>query len=124
MARIIQLKTFSDGRGRLNALDRELPFPIRRVYYIYGVENEDVIRGGHRHHRNSQALICVQGKCVISNNDGKLKRKFFLDSPEKCLILEPADWHTMGHFSKDAILLVLASEPYDVNDYIDEPYDD
>ena len=124
MARLIQLKTFSDVRGRLNVLDRELPFAVKRVYYIYGVENENVVRGGHRHHRNSQALVCIQGRCEISNNDGLVKSEFMLDSPNKCLILEPRDWHTMSSFSNDAILLVLASETYDVSDYIDEPYDD
>lgn len=59
----------------------------------------------------------------ISNKTGVEKQEFVLDSPHKCLILDPNDWHTMHHFSKDAILMVLASEFFDPNDYIFEPYD-
>ncbi|HNY11348.1 MAG TPA: FdtA/QdtA family cupin domain-containing protein, partial [Candidatus Wallbacteria bacterium] len=55
-------------------------------------------------------------------NDGSEKKEFELDSPQKCLILKPCDWHTMKGFSKDAVLLVLASEYYDRQDYISEGY--
>jgi WxcM-like, C-terminal len=59
---------------------------------------------------------------TIWNNDGKKKEEFVLDSPDKCLILEPTDWHKMYNFSPDAILMVLASEYFDYNDYIFEEY--
>ncbi len=122
MAKLITLTTFSDKRGNLTVIEKQLPFPIKRVFYIYGVD--DSVRGGHRHHKTIQAAVCINGSCVVSNNDGEKKESFQLDDPNKCLILENSDWHTMSNFSKDAVLLVFASESFDPTDYIFEPYHD
>lgn len=121
MAHLIDLRTFTDFRGNLTVIERVLPFDIKRIFYIYGVD--DSVRGGHRHHKTIQAAICIQGTCTIFCNDGYSTSEFVLDSPHKCLVLNPEDWHTMSHFSKDAILMVLASEYFDQTDYIFEPYD-
>lgn len=120
MARLISLKTFTDSRGNLTVIEKVIPFDIKRIFYIYGVDNS--IRGGHRHQKTIQAAICLQGSCIIYNNDGALVQEFTLDSPDKCLLLEPADWHEMHSFSKDAILMVLASEYFSAEDYIREKY--
>lgn len=122
MAHIISLKTFTDKRGNLTVIEKSIPFDIKRIFYIYGVD--DSVRGGHRHVKTIQAAICIQGSCTIYNNDNTKKEEFVLDSPDKCLILEPQDWHQMHSFSKDAILMVLASEFFDANDYIYEQYND
>lgn len=122
MAHIINLKTFKDSRGVLTVLDQVVDFEIRRLFYIYAVDDSD--RGGHRHHNTFQAAICIQGSCKITNNNSKETEVFNLDTPDKCLILEPADWHVMHDFSTDAILLVLASTAFDPKDYIYEPYPD
>lgn len=120
MAHIINLKTFTNDRGNLTVIEKIIPFDIKRIFYIYGVDNSE--RGGHRHKKTIQAAICLQGKCTIYNNNGNEEQVFGLDIPEKCLIIKPEDWHTMYNFSKDAILMVLASENYDYNDYIFEEY--
>lgn len=120
MAYFVHLKTHSGSRGNLTVIEREIPFPVKRLFYIYGVD--DSVRGGHRHHTTIQAAICIAGSCIVSNNDGILKSDYSLDHPSKCLILEPKDWHTMHHFTKDAVLLVLASEYFDPNDYIYDRY--
>jgi dTDP-4-dehydrorhamnose 3,5-epimerase-like enzyme len=120
MAHLINLKTFCDRRGNLTVIEKVIPFNIKRIFYIYGVDSS--VRGKHRHKTTIQAATCIQGKCMIWNNDGKKKEEFILDSPDKCLILEPADWHKMYNFSPDAILMVLASEYFDANDYIFEEY--
>jgi dTDP-4-dehydrorhamnose 3,5-epimerase-like enzyme len=120
MAKLIHLRTFSDKRGNLTVIEKIIPFEIKRIFYIYGVD--DSIRGGHRHHKTIQAAICLQGSCVVSNNDGLNKKEFHLDVPSKCLIIEPNDWHTMHNFTQDAILMVLASEYFDPDDYIYEEY--
>lgn len=123
MAHLLTLKTFSDSRGNLTVLENEIPFNIKRIFYIYGVDNS--VRGGHRHKETYQAAICVKGSCIVSNNNGKGKKEnFLLDHPSKCLILEPEDWHTMHDFSEDAVLLVLASTNFNPNDYIYEEYKD
>lgn len=121
MAKIIDLKTFTDERGNLTVIEKVIPFDIKRLFYIYGVDDSE--RGHHRHHKTIQAAICLTGQCTISNDTGKEKQEFVLDAPHKCLILYPEDYHTMHHFSPDAILMVLASEYFDTNDYIYEPYD-
>ncbi|HLP16242.1 MAG TPA: FdtA/QdtA family cupin domain-containing protein [Bacteroidota bacterium] len=120
MAHLLQLKTFSDKRGNLTVIEKELPFKVPRLFYIYGVD--DSVRGGHRHHKTRQAAICVAGKCIVSCHDGKEHLDFALDHPSKCLIIEPEDYHTMHHFTPDAVLVVLASELFDPTDYIYEDY--
>jgi len=123
MAYLINLQTFSDKRGYLTVIDdieNILPFKVKRIFYIYGVD--DSPRGGHRHKKTCQAAVCLKGSCKISNNDGEEKKIFIMDNPNKCLILEPQDWHVMNDFTHDAIFIVLASEAFDPNDYIYEEY--
>lgn len=119
MAHIIELPVFTDNRGSLAVIEKKLPFEIKRFYFIYDVVGK---RGGHRHKKTTQALISIGGSCEIYVNNGIKKEIFILDKPNKCLILNPEDWHTMDKFSKNANLLVFASEYYDKNDYIDEEY--
>ena len=120
MAKFLSLQTFTDKRGNLTVVDRVLPFEIRRVFYIYGVDKSN--RGGHRHHVTQQAAVCIQGSCSIYSNNSKYEEIYNLTSPDKCLLLEPEDWHVMFDFSKDAILMVFASEYYNPEDYIYEEY--
>jgi hypothetical protein len=119
MAAFIDLPTFADSRGSLTVLEKAIPFAIRRVYYIF---NAVGLRGGHRHKNNRQVLVSVAGSCEIFANNGREKKTFILDSPSKGLLVDLEDWHTMDKFSPGCVLLVLASKPYDVDDYIDEPY--
>ena len=119
MAYLINLPTFNDSKGSLTVLEKLLPFEIKRLYYIYDVTDK---RGGHRHKSNVQAFICLGGKCEVYINTGIKNTIFVLDRPEKCLIVEAKDWHTMDKFSKGSSLLVLSSEYYDKNDYINEKY--
>jgi dTDP-4-dehydrorhamnose 3,5-epimerase-like enzyme len=120
MACLIHLKTFSDNRGNLTVIEKELPFKVPRMFYIYNVD--DSVRGGHRHHKTRQAAICVAGSCIVSCHDGKIRQEFALDHPSKCLIIEPEDYHFMHHFTPNAVLVVLASELFDEADYIFEDY--
>ena len=120
MARLLDLTTFCDERGNLTVIERVLPFEVKRIFYIYGVDSSD--RGKHRHRKTVQAAVCLQGQCRIYNNDGAKKEVFLLDSPSRCLLLEPRDWHKMYDFTPNAILMVFASEYFDPNDYIREEY--
>jgi len=121
MAKIIHLPTMTDERGSLSIIEKIADFGIKRVYYIYNTDGKQ--RGGHRHKKTKQLLVCVNGSCdVFCENEKKERNTFLLNSPEKCLLVESKDWHTMQNFSQDCILLVLASEYYDANDYIDERY--
>lgn len=120
MAKFIKLDSFKDIRGNLTVLEKNIPFDIKRVFYIYNLN--DSSRGGHRHLRTIQAIMCVKGSCSIYNNNSVVEEIFELDSPDKCLLLKPEDWHIMYRFSSDALLLVVASEFYDEKDYVYEEY--
>ena len=119
MAYTINLPTFGDDRGNLTVVEEQLPFEIKRFYYIYDVTNQ---RGGHRHKKTIQALICLGGSCEVYVDNGESKETILLDSPSKCLILDPKDWHTMDRFTLGSTLLVFSSEFYDKDDYINEGY--
>lgn len=119
MAYIIDLPTRTDKRGSLTVVEKILPFEVKRFYYIYDASSK---RGGHRHKKTTQALISLGGSCEIYVNNGEKEEVFLLDTSNKCLILNPEDWHTMDKFSKGSTLLVFSSEFYDMNDYIDEKY--
>ena len=120
MAYLLNLKTFLDKRGNLTVIEKVIPFDIKRIFYIYGVD--DSMRGGHRHVKTIHAAVCLKGNCMIFNDDNEKKEEFLLDSPDKCLILEPKDWHQMHSFSKDSILMVFASDYFEQSDYIYESY--
>jgi dTDP-4-dehydrorhamnose 3,5-epimerase-like enzyme len=122
MAYLLNLKTFIDKRGNLTVIEKIIPFDIKRIFYIYGVD--DSIRGGHRHVKTFQAAVCIKGHCTIFNDDNERREEYLLDSPDKCLILEPKDWHQMHSFSEDAILMVFASEFFEKEDYIYDKYND
>lgn len=117
--RIIEFQQHGDERGSLVAAEfgKELPFEIKRVYYIYGV-GEGVRRGFHAHKELNQLLIAIKGSCSILLDDGESKKVVLLNSPTKGLIVAPGVWHEMFDFSPDAVLISLASEKYDESDYI------
>jgi dTDP-4-dehydrorhamnose 3,5-epimerase-like enzyme len=121
MARIITIKTIKDNRGYLTVIQDELPFEVKRIFFIYNADGSE--RGGHRHYKTKQAAICVSGECKIFTNNGDLKQVFNLNKPDICLLLEPEDYHTMFDFANNATLLVFASDIYDPKDYIHEDYD-
>ena len=115
----LQLPTFTDLRGSLTVLEKVLPFDVVRMYWIHGADGQ--IRGGHRHTYTRQALIAMRGCISIYMNDGVSEEVIDLSQPNKCLLVEPKDWHTMT-FGPDSILMVLSSHTYDRSEYIDLPY--
>ena len=113
-----------DDRGQLIAIEeqKDLPFDIKRVYYIYDTK-AGVRRGFHAHRNLEQILVCVHGSCKILLDDGKEQEIVVLDDPSDGLYIANNMWREMFDFSPDAVLLVLASEYYDEADYI-RNYDD
>lgn len=108
-----------DYRGQLIALEefKDIPFKIKRIYYMYDT-GKDVTRGYHAHKRLEQILICIHGSCKIRLDSGMEKCTVLLDKPFEGLYVSNVMWREMYDFSFDAVLLVLASELYDENDYI------
>lgn len=121
MARWIPLPTHRSKGGNLTVVDQgAFGFDVRRVFWIYA--SGDTRRGEHRHKSTVQAAVCVAGACVIDTDDGHATAAWALDAPDKCLLLEPRDWHAMHSFTADAVLMVFASAPFDADDYVFEPY--
>ena len=108
-----------DDRGQLVALEegRDIPFEIKRVYYMYAT-GEGVHRGFHAHKNLQQILICIHGSCKILLDNGTDKKVVSLEKPYEGLYVTNDMWREMYDFSSDAVLMVLASEFYDENDYI------
>lgn len=118
-AEIVQFSIHGDDRGCLIALEggRDIPFEVRRVYYIYGTRS-DMPRGFHAHKHLKQMLVAVSGSVTVSCEFGATKERFLLDSPSRGLLLEGLIWREMHDFSPDCVLMVFASEHYREEDYI------
>lgn len=108
-----------DERGQLIALEEhtDIPFEIKRVYYMYDTA-EGVHRGFHAHKELEQILISVHGSCKVLLDNGREKKVVPLERPYEGVYVSSGMWREMYDFSPDAVLLVLASEPYDEADYI------
>lgn len=108
-----------DDRGMLIALEefKDIPFEIKRVYYMYDTK-EGVHRGFHAHKCLEQILVCIHGSCKVLLDNGEEKKIVSLEHPYEGLYVPNNMWREMYDFSSDAVLLVLASEPYKEEDYI------
>lgn len=108
-----------DERGMLIALEeyKDIPFEIKRVYYMYDTK-EGVRRGLHAHKLLEQILICIHGSCKVLLDNGSEKKKVSLEKPYEGLYIPNSMWREMYDFSPDAVLMVLASEYYNEDDYI------
>ena len=117
----IEFSLHGDSRGQLIALEGNsdlIPFEVKRVYYIFDT-TPGTIRGNHAHKNLKQVLICVSGACtIVSEMPDGTKIETRLDWPNRGLLIEGLVWRQMKDFSKDAVLIVLASEHYDEADYI------
>jgi dTDP-4-dehydrorhamnose 3,5-epimerase-like enzyme len=115
----INFPPLGDDRGSLVSLEtsKTIPFDIKRVYYIFGTKPE-VSRGFHAHRSLQQVVVSVTGKCRMVIDNGTQREEVWLDSPTRGLFIGDLVWREMHDFSSDCVLLVLASEHYDENDYI------
>ncbi len=116
---LINFKTLGDERGSLIAIEEgyNAPFDIKRVYYIFDTK-KNVIRGYHAHINLKQIAIAVKGSCTFIIDDGKKREDILLNNPNKGLLIEGLIWREMKEFSEDCVLLVIASEHYNEDDYI------
>lgn len=116
---LIEFDIKGDDRGSLIALEelKEIPFKIKRVYYIFDTK-KGVIRGNHAHKSLRQVLICVKGSVKVKCEYENSIKEFCLDNPNIGLYIEDLTWRTMYDFSEDAVLVVLADSLYSEQDYI------
>jgi len=118
-ATVYRLPRTEDLRGSLTfgEIHRQVPFEVKRYFLVFDVASEH-IRGEHAHRTLHQFLVCVAGRCHVVTDDGTSRHEVVLDSPAKGVYIPPMVWSTEYKFTRDAVLLVLASEYYDSQDYI------
>lgn len=117
--RLIMLPLIPDLRGSLSfaEIGQKLPFEPKRYFIVFDVKSKEV-RGEHAHRELAQFLVCVKGSCAVVVDDGKNREEYQLDRPNIGLYLPPMTWGIQYKYSSDAVLLVLASDIYDPDDYI------
>jgi hypothetical protein len=116
---VINLPKIHNSQGNITALNNglDIPFDVKRVYYLYDVPSCSK-RGGHAHYELEQYVVAASGSFTFVLNDGKNIRKVFLNNPSQALHIKKGIWREMEDFSGGSICLVLASMTYTENDYI------
>ena len=115
------LKTCVENDGKLVAIegDRDIPFRIERIFYVYGVKDQND-RGKHGHYESEQVLICLYGKITVICKDGKDEAIYELDKPNQSLYIPSMIWDEQIYHNEDSILMVLSNLVYDTEDYIED----
>ena len=118
--KIVELdRHHSQRKGDISvvAVAKEVPFDVKRIYYLYDVPG-GADRGGHGHKALSQLIIAASGSFTVTLDDGTNKKTFTLNRPYQGLYIKSGIWRTLTDFSSGSICVVLASEKYDEKDYI------
>ncbi|MFC7704767.1 sugar 3,4-ketoisomerase [Plastorhodobacter daqingensis] len=115
---LVEIRNHLDARGALGVIEgADLPFDIRRLYYLFDVPIGSV-RGEHGHKRLQQLILCLHGKVDITLNDGRSRWPFTLDRATQGLYVPPGMWRSLEFRDPGTVVCVLASRPYEVEDYI------
>ncbi len=116
---ILNFGVKGDHTGNLVALEKgeDFPFEIKRVYYIWGTE-QNIVRGKHAHHNLEQVIVCTSGSCDFTLDNGETRETIHLNSPSQGLYIKQNLWREFTNFSRDCVVMVLASEHFDEKDYI------
>ena len=119
--KLIKLKQIIDKKDGILSIAEEkvqIPFKIKRVYHIYGLNNISANRGYHAHKRLEQVIFCINGSFKLMIDDGTNKKNLILNNPNKGVYIGKKLWHTMSKFSRNCIMLVFASDFFNESDYI------
>lgn len=121
---LIDFPKITDPRGNLTVAQAhtDVPFAVKRAYWVYDVPGGEC-RGGHAHKSCKEVLIALSGSFHVTVDNGEEQKTVLLNHPYQGLFIDTDVWRTLDDFSSGAVCLVLASEPFDEDDYIRE-YDD
>ena len=120
-AKIIDLPRTLDRRGNLSVVEehKNIPFKIKRTYWIYDVPGGEV-RGGHAYKQNQEFIVALSGSFDVILDNGKERKTFSLNRSYYGLYVPKGVWRQMQNFSTNSLALVLASTKFDTSDYIYE----
>jgi len=113
---MIDIPTFTDERGSISVIDKELPFEVKRVFWLHHI-NEGMGRGGHALLEGSEIMCSMHGSFVVDLFDGVNKTSITLDDTSKGLLIRPGVWFTTHSYKNDGVTMVLASEEYSRDRY-------
>ena len=113
---LIDIATFTDERGAISVIDKELPFQVKRVFWLHHIE-EGKDRGAHALLDGMEIIVAVHGSFVVDLDDGSEKSSIQLDSPSRGLIIRPGVWFRAHSYKKEGVSLILADEEYSRNKY-------
>lgn len=108
---LVDIPTFTDDRGAISVMDKELPFEVKRVFWLHHI-NEGKDRGAHALLDSSEIMIATHGSFVVDLDDTVNKTSILLDDPSKGLIIRPGVWFRTHSYKEDGVSLILAEEEY------------
>ena len=118
VCKLIKIPKIEDPRGNLSVIENDvIPFPIKRVYYLYDVPSA-AERGGHSHIEQQEFLIALSGSFDVILNDGNDQKTVTLNKPFEGLLITNGIWRELKNFSSGSVCLVIASDVFKEEDYI------
>ena len=118
--KILNIPNIEDPRGNLAVIEKEvIPFKMERVYYLFDVPSGST-RGGHAHKTLNQFLIALSGSFDVIVKDGKKEKRITLNNPSRGLLITSGIWRELENFSSGSVCLVVASDVYKEEDYIED----
>lgn len=108
---LVDIPTFTDERGAISVMDKELPFKVKRVFWLHHIaEGKD--RGAHALLDSSEIMVAIHGSFVVDLDDTENKVSVLLDDPRKGLMIRPGIWFRTHSYKEDGVSLILASDEY------------
>ena len=115
----VNIPTFTDDRGSITVMDKELPFRVKRVFWLHHiVGGKD--RGAHALLDSSEIMVAIHGSFIVDLDDNVNKTSLLLDSPEKGLLIRPGIWFRTHSYKEDGVSLIIAEEEYSLSKYTND----
>lgn len=119
---LIEVPTFTDERGAISVMDKELPFQVKRVFWLHHIQ-EGKDRGAHALLEGMEIIVAIHGSFVVDLDDGTEETSFLLDDPSKGLIIRPGVWFRTHSYKENGVSLILANEEYNRSQYTYDYYE-
>jgi len=108
---LIDVPTFTDERGAISVMDKELPFQVKRVFWLHHIK-DGKDRGAHALLDSSEIMVAVHGSFIVDLDDTVNKTSVLLSDPSKGLMIRPRIWFRTHSYKEDGVSLILAEEEY------------